>query len=294
MLWIILAVAAAPLQVARNAMQRGLVGDAGPWGATLVRFLFGLPFSMAIFAVAASLTPDAAPDVTSVRFWSAAVVGAISQVAATGALLMAMRRSGFAVAVMLQQSSLPMAALMGWLFLGDALGPGAWAGVGWATLGLVVLSWPRPGQAKADLPGGLLGLASGAAFAEAFNAYRQAGQAFDAGHPLYSASAALVVAQAMQSIVLTAILAVLRPQALRSVAGSWRTSLAAGFFGSAASACWFGALAMAPAAPVRAIGLIEGPIAAAVGRRLFREGLSPRQWIGGGLTAAGVLFTVLG
>ena len=98
----------------------------------------------------------------------------------------------------------------------------------------------------------------------------------------------------MQSVVLTLILAVTSPGALKAVAGSWRTSLAAGFFGSAASACWFGALALAPAAPVRAGGLIEGPIAAAVGRRLFKEHLSPRQWIGGGLTALGVLLTVLG
>ena len=62
MLWIILTAAAAPLQVARNALQRGLVGDAGPWGATLVRFLFGLPFSLALFAVVAVMTPHAAPD----------------------------------------------------------------------------------------------------------------------------------------------------------------------------------------------------------------------------------------
>ena len=293
MLWIVMAAAAAPLQVARNAMQRGLVGDAGPWGATLVRFLFGLPFSVLIFGVAVLLTPDAAPD-PHLKFWIAAILGAISQVAATGALLMAMGRSGFAVAILLQQSSLPIAAVLGWLVLGDALGGGAWLGVALATAGLVVLSWPRPGQAKADLPGGLLGLASGAAFAVAFNAYRQAGLAFDPHHPLYSSSAALVVAQVMQSIVLSAILAVVRPQALRSVAGAWRASLAAGFFGSAASACWFGALALAPAAPVRAIGLIEGPVAAMVGRRLFRERLTSRQWIGGALTAGGVLFTVLG
>ncbi|MFN9847384.1 MAG: DMT family transporter [Alphaproteobacteria bacterium] len=293
MLWIFLAAAAAPLQVARNAMQRGLVGDAGPWGATLVRFLFGLPFSILIFAVMWTITPDARPD-PSARFWIAAVVGAISQVAATGALLMAMRSSGFAVAIMLQQSSLPMAAILGWLVLGDALGVAAWLGVAVGTIGLVVLSWPRQGQAKADLPGGLLGLAAGAAFAVAFNAYRQAGQAFDAGHPLYSAAAALLVAQTMQSVVLSSILGLTRPQALRSVFGTWKPSLAAGFFGSAASACWFGALALAPAAPVRAIGLIEGPIAAAVGRRLFKERLTPRQWIGGGLTAVGVLLTVLG
>ena len=293
MLWIFLAAAAAPLQVARNAMQRGLVGDAGPWGATLVRFLFGLPFSILIFAVMWTITPDAQPD-PSARFWTAAVVGAISQVAATGALLMAMRSSGFAVAIMLQQSSLPMAAILGWLVLGDALGITAWLGVAVGTVGLVVLSWPRQGQARTDLPGGLLGLAAGAAFAVAFNAYRQAGQAFDAGHPLYSAAAALLVAQTMQSVVLSSILGLTRPQALRSVFETWKPSLAAGFFGSAASACWFGALALVPAAPVRAIGLIEGPIAAAVGRRLFKERLTLRQWIGGGLTAAGVLLTVLG
>ncbi|HEY8616220.1 DMT family transporter [Phenylobacterium sp.] len=293
MLWILLTAAAAPLQVARNAMQRGLVGDAGPWGATLVRFLFGLPFSIAIFTVVALATPGAEPHPTA-RFWVGAVAGAIAQVAATGALLMAMRHSGFAVATMLQQSSLPLAALMGWLVLGDRLAPAVWAGVALATAGLVVLSWPRAGEGRAGLAGGLLGLAAGAGFAVAFNGFRAAGQAFDPAHPIFAATAALVIAQLMQSAVLTSLLAVTRPGALRAVASSWRTSLAAGFFGSAASACWFGALALAPAAPVRAVGLIEGPVAAAVGRRLFRERLSLRQWAGGAMSAAGLLFCALG
>ncbi len=293
MLWIFLTLAAAPLQVARNAMQRGLVEEAGPWGATLVRFLFGLPFSIGIFALAYGLTPTASPHWTS-TFWVGAISGAIAQVAATAALLMAMSRSGFAVATMLQQSSLPFAALLGWLLLGDDLSAAVWTGVGVATVGLVVLSWPRAGQGRADLAGALLGLAAGAAFAVAFNGFREAGRALDPAHPLVSATAAVVVAQAMQSLVLTAILAVTRPQALRAVTLAWRSSLAAGFFGSAASACWFGALALAPAAPVRAVGLIEGPIAAAVGRKLFREKLRLRQWVGGGLTAVGLLLCILG
>jgi drug/metabolite transporter (DMT)-like permease len=293
MLWILLTIVAAPLQVARNAMQRGLVADAGPWGATLVRFLFGLPFSIAIFAAVFMVTPAAQPHWTS-TFWAGAIIGAIAQVSATAILLMAMSRAGFAVATMLQQSSLPLAAIMGWLVLGDALSPGVWLGVGVATAGLIVLSWPRHGHGKADLAGALLGLASGAAFAVAFNGFREAGRALDPTHPIFSATAALVVAQAMLSLSLTTILAVTRPQALTSVAGAWRSSLAAGFFGSAASACWFGALALAPAAPVRAVGLIEGPIAAAVGRKLFREKLRLRQWVGGLLTAAGLLLCALG
>src|SRR5450432_1588362 len=137
--------AAAPLQVARNALQRGLVGDAGPWGATLVRFLFGLPFSLAIFGGVALATAGAAPHL-SVRYVIAVSLGAVAQVAATAALLVAMRRSGFAVATMMQQASLPFSAVVGWLVLRDHISAQAWAGIATTTAGLAVLSWPRRDQ----------------------------------------------------------------------------------------------------------------------------------------------------
>src|SRR5690606_20885066 len=89
MLWILLTAAAAPLQVARNALQRGLVGEAGPWGATLVRFLFGLPFSLTIFLVVRAWTPDAAPHLSG-RFMLTISAGALTQIAATASLLLAM------------------------------------------------------------------------------------------------------------------------------------------------------------------------------------------------------------
>jgi drug/metabolite transporter (DMT)-like permease len=158
----------------------------------------------------------------------------------------------------------------------------------------VVLSWPRQGELRGAALGTSLGLLSGAAFALALNAFRQAGLALDPDHPIYSATASVCVAQALQSIGLVAALAVWRPGALAAVAQAWRQSLGAGFFGAAGSACWFGALALAPAGMVRAVGVIEAPVAAAVGRRLFKERLSRRQWIGGRLAALGVVLTALG
>ena len=267
MLWIVFTAAAAPLQIARNALQRGLVGDAGPWGATLVRFLFGLPFSLAIFGVVAL---------------------------ATAALLMAMRRSGFAVATFMQQSSLPLAAIMGFTLFGDRMSAVQWVGLAATTAGLLTLSWPRGETTPAGASGAFYGLASGLAFAVALNGYRQAGIALEPHHPIYAATAALCVAQALQSLVLGLILAVTRPQALRAVSASWRQSLGAGFFGTAASVFWFSALAMAPAGQVRAVGVIEGPLAAAVGRRLFKERMSLVQMLGGAATAVGVVMTALG
>jgi drug/metabolite transporter (DMT)-like permease len=293
MLWIFMTAAAAPLQVARNALQRGLVGDAGPWGATLVRFLFGLPFSIAIFTVAAAFAPGATPHF-SARFATGVASGAVAQMAATAALLVAMRRSGFAVATVMQQSSLPLAAIFGWALLGDGLGARAWAGVAVTTTGLAILSWPKRDQMRGAAMGVILGLASGAAFAVALNAYREAGRALEPAHPIFAATASVCVAQTIQSLILVSALALLRPRALVAVAQSWRVSLGAGFFGAAASACWFGALALAPAGPVRAVGVIEAPIAAAAGRRLFKERLSLRQLAGGALAAAGVAMTALG
>jgi drug/metabolite transporter (DMT)-like permease len=205
-----------------------------------------------------------------------------------------MRRAGFAVATVMQQSSLPLAAVFGWLALGDAIGVRAWAGIATTTMGLAILSWPRREQMRGAALGTVLGLASGAAFAVALNAYRQAGLALEPHHPIYSATASVCMAQAIQTAVMVSALAALRPASLAAVARSWRPSLGAGFFGAAASACWFGALALAPAGPVRAIGVIEAPIAAAAGRRLFRERLSPRQLAGGALAALGVLATALG
>lgn len=291
MLWIILTAAAAPLQVARNALQRGLVGDAGPWGATLVRFLFGLPFALLIFGAVALATPDADPRF-SWRFALAVASGAAGQVAATAALLVAMRRSGFAVATFMQQSSLPLAALMGGV-IGDRLSVHAWLGVAATTAGLAVLSWPKAGADKGATRGALFGLASGLAFGVTLNAYRQAGLALDPAHPIYAATASVCIAQALQSSALLVFLGMTRPAALRAVFASWRQSLGAGFCGAAASACWFAALALAPAGAVRAVGVIEAPIAAAAGRRLFKEKLSLRQMIGGAATAIGVVMTAL-
>jgi drug/metabolite transporter (DMT)-like permease len=293
MLWILLTAAAAPLQVARNALQRGLVGDAGPWGATLVRFLFGLPFSLAIFGATALLTPGAMPHL-SAAYGEAVFIGAIAQMGATAALLMAMRRAGFAVATVMQQSSLPLSALFGWLALGDRLSGQAWTGIAVTTLGLAILSWPKRDQMKGAGLGSLLGLASGAAFAVALNAYRQAGLALEPHHAIYAGVASVCVAQAIQSTVLLTALALLRPASLKAVARSWKPSLGAGFFGAAASACWFAALALHAAGPVRAVGVIEAPIAAGVGRRLFKETLSPRQLAGGVMAALGVIAAALG
>ena len=62
-LWIVLTVWAAFAQTLRNAAQRHLVTDLGTLGATLVRFLFGLPFALIYFGIILTITGDPIPGV---------------------------------------------------------------------------------------------------------------------------------------------------------------------------------------------------------------------------------------
>lgn len=292
MLWVPVTVAAAAFQVARNAAQRSLLTGAGPWGATLVRFLFGLPFSLLFSSIALLLAPSNLQVTPITLAWAA--LGGAMQLGATAALLTAMHRSSFALGTAFQQSGLPFAAILGLLFFGDHLSAAGWSGVLLASAGLLVLSWPRDGEATHDWSAAALGTLSGFCFAVSANAFRQSALALDPAHPIPAALVTVAIVQAMQSAGLTLWLALRDLRSLRAALGAWRVSLGAGLFGALASAGWFVALALSPAGPVRAVGVVEMPMAALAGRRLFAERVTLRQWLAEGVTALGVVLAAFG
>ena len=298
-LWIPLSLVAGCLQIVRNAAQRGLSDEAGPWGATLVRVLFGLPFAIVFLALVWWLAPPIAPHFP-IEIAVILPIGAAAQVCATAALIASMRASTFGLGSTFQHMSLPLAALFGAIFLGDVLGFWAWVGIGLASIGLLTASRPNgrlhvgltagPGAFKA----GFFGLLSGACFAVSANAYRACGLAIDPLAPFFSSSVTLVLAQLLQSVVLGTILFIFDRRALDALFGDFRTSLLAGFTGAAASACWFAALTLAPAALVRAINaLVEAPAATLVGWIKFKETIDARRSLGAGLIVLGVIMSVV-
>ena len=144
------------------------------------------------------------------------------------------------------------------------------------------------------MSGALFGIVSGLMFGFSLNANRHAALSLEHTHHVFSATGTVTVTQAMQAAVLTAVLAVRHPAALEAVVKSWRSSLFAGFCGASASALWLFALTLAPAAQVRAVGVVEAPMAAAAGRRLFKERVSLFKLIAIAVVAAGVVLTALG
>lgn len=275
-IWIPITIAAAFAQTLRNAAQRHLTADLGTLGATLVRFLYGLPFAAAWLLVVHAVGGFSMPE-PNLTFMGWVLFGSVSQVTATALLLQVMKERNFTLGVAYSKSELIQVALFGFVFLGDRVTGGTGLAIALGTLGVLLLAPADPKRPiRALLVGwttrpALFGLASGTAFAFSAVGYRGAALALH-GTPFPMAAAfSLVVAQSVQTLLLGGWLLARYPGVVTRVLRAWRASLLAGFMGAAASAGWFTAMAIQPIAQVRTLGLIELLFSYIISRRVFRE-----------------------
>jgi drug/metabolite transporter (DMT)-like permease len=293
-LWILITIGAAGAQTLRNAAQRSLTGSLGTLGATLVRFLYGLPFALLWLVAVGSIWGLDLPR-PNAAFAGWVLVGAVAQILATGLLLRVMAERNFTLGVAYSKSEIIQVAAFGLVFLGDSVSMAATAAIALGTVGVLLLS---PAQADRPLRGllvgwtarpALLGLASGTGFALAAVGFRGATLALSDTSFLMAAAYALVAAQCLQTLLLGAWLVLRDATAIMAILRAWRASLVAGFMGAVASGGWFTAMAIEPAAHVRTLGLIELLFSYAVSRRVFRERLTRRELLGVALLALALI-----
>jgi len=289
-LWIPVTVWAAFAQTVRNAAQRHLTAQLGTLGATLVRFLYGLPFA-ALWLVAVAAWSGASVPAPNGAFLGWVALGAVSQIGGTAFLLRTMQERNFALGVAYSKTEILQVAVFGLAFLGDPLGPASIAAVICGTLGVLLLS-PAGWSGGWASRSAVLGLASGAGFALSAVGYRGAALALEGTPFLMAAAATLLAAQILQTFLLGGWMAARDLASVVRVLRAWRASLLAGFMGAAASAGWLTAFAIEPVVHVRTLGLVELVFSYAVSRRLFREKLSKRELGGMALLALGVMLVL--
>jgi drug/metabolite transporter (DMT)-like permease len=293
-LWIPFTLTAAIGQVSRNAMQRSLTGPLGTWGATNIRFLFGFPFSLIFFALVISFTGDRIPW-PSTEFWPWLLLGALSQIAATVLMLVAMNDRSFVVTTAYLKTEAIQAAVFGFVFLGDHLTLWKVIAILIATAGVVITAL-RPGGAKGftDIKPTVTGLVAAAFFALSAVGFRGAILVVPGVSFVTAATYTLVFGLALQTLILTAYMLVRAPDVLRKIFGLWKPSMFAGFMGAFASQFWFLAFAITAAANVRTLALVEVMFAQGIAYYSFKQPLSLRE-LGGIvliLIGVGLLVTV--
>jgi drug/metabolite transporter (DMT)-like permease len=285
-LWVVFTLIAAAAQTLRNATQRELTATLGTVGATHVRFLFGFPFAVIFLAAVMLALGQGLPRPPAI-FWPWVVAGAMTQIAATALMLAAMSDRSFVVVYAYIKTEPVQVALFGLVFLGDVVSPAMAAAIVIATAGVVIMAL-KPGT-KADVKSTLLGLAAGAMFAASAIGYRGAILVLELPSYVMTATFTLAAGLLIQLGILSVYLRLKSPEVLASILRSWRPSLFAGFMGALASQFWFLALAVATAASVRTLALVEVLFAQAISRFVFKQPTTAREAVGIVLIVVGVV-----
>jgi drug/metabolite transporter (DMT)-like permease len=287
-LWAVFTVIASIGQTARNAMQRELTRIVGTVGATLVRFLFGLPFGI-LFLAGVTYWLDKPLPAPNPAFLAWVTLGAVTQIGGTALMLLAMNERSFVVTTAYLKTEPVLVALFGFVFLGDRLTAHTVLAIAVATTGVMMMSWAK-GAASASIRPLLFGIGAAALFGISAVGFRGAILSLEAQSFVMAATFSLAIGLLIQTALLSVYLVLFDRKSLIAILREWRPSLFAGFMGAAGSQFWFLAFALTTAANVRTLALIEVLFAQIISRRLFDQKSTPREIIGIALVVAGIAF----
>jgi drug/metabolite transporter (DMT)-like permease len=284
-LWVLFTLIAAASQTVRNAAQRELTSTLGTIGATHVRFLFGFPFALAFLLVVLVATGVPLPRPPAI-FWAWVLDGALAQMTATALMLAAMNDRSFVVVYAYIKTEPVQAALFGLIFLGDVVTLPMAAAILIATTGVVIMAL-KPGTTL-GLKATMLGLAAGAMFALSAVGFRGAILSLASPNYVMAATFTMVIGLTVQVALLSPYLLLRNPAVMRAILRAWRPSMLAGFLGAFASQFWFLAFALATAASVRTLALVEVLFAQVISAFVFKQPTTRREALGIVLIVAGV------
>jgi len=286
--WVLATIIGAAGLTTRNAMQRNLTQKIGTIGATQVRFLYGLPFSVIFLGISAFITGQSIPALNGTML-GFALSGAVTQIIATALMLLAMKERSFAVTTAYTKTEPVQVALFSVIVLGDKIGVFAALAILTATIGVILMavkagdSWTKSGLRPVAY-----GIVSGTFFALSAVSFRGSILSLTDTSFLLAASTVLVTGLSIQTAILLAYMALFNRTALMGSLNVWRASLLAGFVGAFASQAWFIGFSLTTAANVRTLGLVEMIFAQIITRRVLKEQTMVREWLGMALILVGV------
>ncbi|MDX1527914.1 MAG: DMT family transporter [Gammaproteobacteria bacterium] len=297
-LWIVLTLFAVVMQTLRTAGQKKLSDHMDPVAATLVRFLFGLPFAI-IYLLAVWRWYGADLPPTNAIFWTFAVIASVTQVVATALLIYLFSLRNFAVGTTYARTEAFLTAFVGALFFGELITLSGWAAILVSVAGVVVLTIARTQIEAITLLQRLwnraaaVGLASGLCFALASLSLRKASLSLEIENFQLSAGMTLVTMVTIQTLMTAGYVGLKSAHQFRAIFIRWRPCLFVGLTSALGSIGWFTAMTLERAAYVKALGQIEFIFALAISTFFFRERSNFLELAGMALIAAGVLLLVL-
>lgn len=287
-LWIAFTLLAVIMQPLRTAGQRQLTGVISAPAATLVRYLFGLPFAALYFLLQWQGSVGVIFTSSSQFFLLSSLAG-LSQILATFLLLKTLMLRNFAVGTALAKTQALLAAILGVLFFDEPLGLLASLSVLLGVAGVLIASnWRFTLSAEGELRALVLGLGAGLFFALTSWFAREASLTL-AGPRLLSAAAVLLYCVALQTAVCLVLVGRYHRASWVMLASNQRACWFIGFTSLAGSIGWFTANSLQNPALVNTLGELEFFVTLLITLLYFKERISLREAVGLMLLLASLL-----
>lgn len=291
-LWIYFTLLAATMQAVRTAGQKQLTSQLSKIATTSVRYLYALPFAWGYMAWIVSYHDVPIPELNN-DFLLYATSASIAQLLGTLCLVAAFSYRNFAVASSLSKTEAIQIAVVGALFFSSPLSPMGWFSVIIGVVGVMLLSKVKfTWQDIAHNPGAGFGLASGLGLAMATLLIRESSLALNT-HLMVSASITLVFLITAQALISVLYILVKEREQIVKIVNNWRLCLFVGVTSLLGSIGWFTAASYQTAAYVKALGQVEFFITLLLTYRLFKEKVTPLEYLGMMMVIISVLVLLL-
>ncbi|MFK8080118.1 MAG: DMT family transporter [Granulosicoccus sp.] len=278
--WIAFTVLAALMQAVRTAGQKQLANNVTAMSSTLIRYVFGLPFTVLyLFTVCQLQTGTLFYNaLTEVRFVLFASAAGVAQIVATFLLIKAFSYRNFTVGTSFAKTEAVQTAVLGTLVFGSSLSATGWLAVAIGFLGVFVISAPSANQ-RWEPAAVLFGTLSGTAFSVTSLCLREASLSLQLP-VLQSAAITLVFMVSLQSCLCLAYTLMREPGQFTAIRRRWRLSYFVGLTSAAGSVGWFTAMTYQNPALVKSLGQIEILFTLCLTTLFFKEKVTLRELLG--------------
>ena len=278
--WIAFTVLAAFMQAVRTAGQKQISSSVSPMGATLTRYIFGLPFAVVYLLfvshfTAFSLLSDA---LVNSRFVIYGLMAGVAQIIATVLLVKCFNFRNFTVGTSFAKTEAIQTAVFGMLLFGSTMTTLGWLAVAVGVLGILIVSIPRK-AGQWEPMNVLLGTLSGTAFSLTSLWLREA--SLSLGLPaLKSAAVTLVFMVSAQSLMCLLYIAFREKEQFGAIRKRISLAWFVGLTSALGSVGWFTAMTLQNPALVKSLGQVEFIFTLLLTTFFFKEKVTGRELVG--------------
>ena len=294
MSWVVITVIASLSQTLRSVFQKNLIEDVGVLASAYSRFVFALPFVVLLAVLFLGTQEIFLLKTISLKTWFFLIAASICQILFTIILIKLFTLRSFAIGIAFSKTEVIQTTLLEILIIGFILTSHVFLSIIIGFIGMLFMSKQKLigklGYNSLFLKQVTLGVSCGIFLGLSSVLYKVALDSVDTDLIYKKVLVLSFLALAFQSVIFgTYIISTEGKQNVLKLFSIWKKGLPVGFFGCAATFCWFSAFSLIDATFVRAVGQLEIVFSVLISYIFYKEKITGFELIGMSLITISIL-----